>query len=170
VPTVTLRVLYCFFVIEHERGKILHGNVTEHPTALIRFWLLTRDSSVERPRKPSGLFSDGSPLSRTSLERLSGWRDYISNAATIEPHMSGSEKKPIGSLLLLILCTDEILMPPQPFNLHVTSSYLQHHAHDAPPEMTRVSPVNAGVGIVIWWTSPGRPGTGPTVDEPISTR
>jgi transposase InsO family protein len=33
VPTVTFRILYCFFVIEHERRKILHYNVTEHPTA-----------------------------------------------------------------------------------------------------------------------------------------
>jgi len=33
VPTVTFRELYCFFVIEHERRKILHCNVTHHPTA-----------------------------------------------------------------------------------------------------------------------------------------
>ena len=33
VPTMTFRVLYCFFAIEHERRKILHCNVTEHPTA-----------------------------------------------------------------------------------------------------------------------------------------
>jgi putative transposase len=33
VPTVTFRVLYCFFVIEHARRKILHCNVTQHPTA-----------------------------------------------------------------------------------------------------------------------------------------
>ena len=26
-------MLYCFFVIEHERRKILHCNVTQHPTA-----------------------------------------------------------------------------------------------------------------------------------------
>jgi putative transposase len=32
VPTLTFRVLYCFFVIEHGRRKILHFNVTEHPT------------------------------------------------------------------------------------------------------------------------------------------
>src|SRR4030095_16395470 len=25
-------ILYCFFVIEHDRRKILHFNVTEHPT------------------------------------------------------------------------------------------------------------------------------------------
>jgi hypothetical protein len=32
VPTLSFRVLYCFFVIDHGRRKILHSNVTEHPT------------------------------------------------------------------------------------------------------------------------------------------
>jgi putative transposase len=32
VPTLTFRVLYCFFVIERGRRRILHFNVTEHPT------------------------------------------------------------------------------------------------------------------------------------------
>jgi len=33
VPTVTFQLLYCFFVMEHGRRKILHFNVTRHPTA-----------------------------------------------------------------------------------------------------------------------------------------
>ena len=33
VPTLTFRLLYCFFVIEHSRRKILHFNATAHPTA-----------------------------------------------------------------------------------------------------------------------------------------
>jgi len=33
VPTLTFGVLYCFFVIEHHRRKILHFNVTAHPRA-----------------------------------------------------------------------------------------------------------------------------------------
>jgi putative transposase len=33
---ITFRVLYCFFIIEHGRRKILHFNVTEHPTS---FWI-----------------------------------------------------------------------------------------------------------------------------------
>ena len=32
VPTLTFRVLYCFFVIEHGRRRILHFNVTDYPT------------------------------------------------------------------------------------------------------------------------------------------
>jgi transposase InsO family protein len=34
VPTVTFRVLYCFFILSHDRRQILHLNVTRHPTSL----------------------------------------------------------------------------------------------------------------------------------------
>ena len=33
MPTVTFQLRYCFFVIEHARRKILHFNITSHPTA-----------------------------------------------------------------------------------------------------------------------------------------
>jgi transposase InsO family protein len=33
VPTITFKLLYCFFVIDHSRRRILHFNVTAHPTA-----------------------------------------------------------------------------------------------------------------------------------------
>jgi putative transposase len=32
-PTMTFGVLYCFFVISHDRRRILHVNVTKHPTS-----------------------------------------------------------------------------------------------------------------------------------------
>jgi putative transposase len=34
VPTVKFSMLYCFFVISHDRRQILHFNVTRHPTSL----------------------------------------------------------------------------------------------------------------------------------------
>src|SRR6266851_871231 len=34
VPTITFAVLYCFFVIGHDRRRILHFNITRHPTSL----------------------------------------------------------------------------------------------------------------------------------------
>jgi hypothetical protein len=34
VPTITFGVLYCFFVIAHDRRRILHFNVTNHPASL----------------------------------------------------------------------------------------------------------------------------------------
>src|SRR5580700_4146246 len=33
VPTISFGVLYCFFVISHSRRRILHVNVTKHPTS-----------------------------------------------------------------------------------------------------------------------------------------
>jgi transposase InsO family protein len=33
VPTLTFGVLYCFFVIAHDRRRIIHCNVTKHPTS-----------------------------------------------------------------------------------------------------------------------------------------
>jgi transposase InsO family protein len=33
VPTITFGVLYCFFVIAHHRRRIIHFNVTRHPTS-----------------------------------------------------------------------------------------------------------------------------------------
>ena len=34
VPTITFGVLYCFFMIAHDRRRILRFNVTKHPTSL----------------------------------------------------------------------------------------------------------------------------------------
>jgi putative transposase len=33
VPTITFSVIYCFFLISHDRRRILHFNVTQHPTS-----------------------------------------------------------------------------------------------------------------------------------------
>jgi transposase InsO family protein len=36
VPTVNFRVLFVFIMLAHERRRIVHFNVTEHPTAIWR--------------------------------------------------------------------------------------------------------------------------------------
>jgi hypothetical protein len=33
LPTASLRVLYCWFVIHHERRRVLHFNATSNPSA-----------------------------------------------------------------------------------------------------------------------------------------
>ena len=33
VPTIIFGVLYCFFVIGRDRGRILHFSITKHPTS-----------------------------------------------------------------------------------------------------------------------------------------
>jgi putative transposase len=33
IPTITFGMLYCFFVIAHDRRRILHFNLTKQPTS-----------------------------------------------------------------------------------------------------------------------------------------
>jgi len=95
VPTVTFSVLYCFFVISHDRRRILHCNVTRHPTSLWivqqlreafpldsapRFLIFDRDAkyglealAAVRSLKTSPVrTSFGSPWQNGIAERLSG--------------------------------------------------------------------------------------------------
>ena len=51
VPTLTFGVLYCFFVIGHERRKILHCNVTRQPNALWIVLQLREAWGFEQPHK-----------------------------------------------------------------------------------------------------------------------
>jgi len=85
VPTITFGVLYCLFVIGHDRRRILHFNVTKHPAsrwivqqlreafpfdAAPRFLIFDGDSKYgpEVPAAVRSLTIDHSP---TNLDRLS---------------------------------------------------------------------------------------------------
>jgi putative transposase len=51
VHTVTFGVLYCFFLIAHDRRRILHFNVTHNPTSLWVVQLLRETFPFEAPHK-----------------------------------------------------------------------------------------------------------------------
>jgi hypothetical protein len=67
VPTVTFRLLYRFFVIDHRRRRVLHFNLTDHP-----------NSGVGCPTTARGFpRSRSAPLSRPSfLPRGQGKHTY----------------------------------------------------------------------------------------------
>ena len=47
VPTITMRVLFVLMVLEHDRRKVLHFNVTEHPTGAWTTQQILRRSQTE---------------------------------------------------------------------------------------------------------------------------
>jgi putative transposase len=54
VPTITFGVLYCFFVIGHDRRRILQCNVTRNPNAL---WIVQQMRDAWQPKQvPSRSF------------------------------------------------------------------------------------------------------------------
>jgi putative transposase len=89
VPTVTFGVLYCFFVISHDRQRILHCNVTRYPTSLWivqqlgeafpfdvapRFLIFDRDAKY-RWEVPAAVRSLKMTPIRTSYESL--WQNGV---------------------------------------------------------------------------------------------
>jgi len=94
VPTLTFQMLYCFFVIEHGRRRILHFNVTRHPSAEwvvqqlreafpeagpYRYVILDRDSKFDTTvitfLKATGLSRSGPAFNRPGKTepRKDGW-------------------------------------------------------------------------------------------------
>jgi hypothetical protein len=89
IPTVTFGVLYCFFVIAHDRRRILHFNVTNHPTSrwtvqqlretfpfgsAPRFLIFDRDGKYELEVPAAVRYLNMRPV-RTSFE--SPWQNGV---------------------------------------------------------------------------------------------
>jgi hypothetical protein len=62
VPTITMSVLFVFIVLEHDRRRVLHFNVTEHPTGA---W--TAQQIVRGVRRPRG-YQVSHPRSRQQVQ------------------------------------------------------------------------------------------------------
>jgi hypothetical protein len=46
VPTITMKVLFVFMVLEHRRREVLHFHVTEHPSAAWTSQQMSRPSPI----------------------------------------------------------------------------------------------------------------------------
>src|ERR1700751_1597627 len=89
VPTIRFGVLYCFFVIAHDRRRVLHCNVTKHPTSqwvvqqlreAFPFGSTPRFLIFDRDRKygvevPAAVRSLGMEAMQTSFE--SPWQNGV---------------------------------------------------------------------------------------------
>ena len=96
VPTLIFKLLYCFFVIEHGRRKILHFNVTRYPTAEwvvqqlreafpdagpYRYVILDHDSTFDA-EVIAFLKATGLKPKRTSV-RAPWQKDYVSHCTSL---------------------------------------------------------------------------------------
>ena len=127
VPTATFRVLYCFFVIEHGRRRILHFNVTPHPST---------DWIVQQLREA---FAEAAPYRYIILDR-----DSIFNADVIAflqatglepkrtsiqaPWQNGTAERWIGSCRREIL--DQIIPVNEEHLRRLIRDYVRYHQED----------------------------------------
>ena len=127
VPTLTFQQLYCFFVIEHGRRRILHCNVTRHPTAEwvlqqlreafpeagpYRYVILDRDTKFDA-EVISFLKSTGLKPKRTSVQA---------------PWQNGIAERWIGSCRRELL--DHIIALNESHLLRLLREYVAYHHDD----------------------------------------
>jgi hypothetical protein len=127
VPTATFRLLYCLFVIEHERRRILHFNVTQHPSsdwvvqqlreafpeaAPYRYAILDHDS-IFNGEVISFLAATGLKPKRTSIQ---------------SPWQNGTAERWIGSCRREVL--DHIIPVNEEHLRRVTREYICYHHED----------------------------------------
>ena len=78
VPTLTFGVLYCFFVIGHDRRKILHCNVTRQPNALWIVLQLREAWGFDQPQR--FLIFDRDAKFSADTGRFEFWRGLTGRA------------------------------------------------------------------------------------------
>jgi len=127
VPTLTFRVLYCFFVIEHGRRRILHLNVTDHPTGP---WIVQqlREAFPEScPYRYAILDRDGKfDREVTDLLTASGMKPKRISPAS--PWQNGIAERWIGSCRRDLL--DHVVVFNQAHLLRLANDYLSYYHTD----------------------------------------
>jgi len=68
VPTLTFKILYVFLIISHERRKIEHFAVTEHPTSQ---WVIQQiRNATPFGKQPKYIIHDNSGEFRSNLFQI----------------------------------------------------------------------------------------------------
>jgi putative transposase len=124
VPTIRLRVLFVFLVIEHQRRKVLHFGITEHPTAE---WTAQRvlEAFSERNAKHY-LIRDRDSIYGDEFRcrvQLLGMKEVIT--ASRSPWQNAFVERLIGSIRRE--CLDHVVVLSRRHLRHLLKSYLTYY-------------------------------------------
>ncbi len=124
VPTVCLRVLFVFLVIEHERRKVLRFGVTDHPTSAWTAQQVT-EAFAERDGKRFLLRDRDSIYGNDCRQRIQslGMQEVIT--APRSPWQNAFAERLIGSIRRE--CLDHVVVLSQRHLRNVLKSYLRYY-------------------------------------------
>jgi transposase InsO family protein len=131
VPTVTFHLLYCFFVIEHGRRRILHFNVTHHPTAE---WVVQQLHEA---------FPEAGPYRYAIFDRDSTFNDEVvtflkatglkpKRTSLRSPWQNGIAERWVGSCRREIL--EHVIALNEPHLRRLIRDYVNYHHEDRIPD------------------------------------
>ena len=122
VPTLAFGVLYCFFVIAHDRRQVLHCNVTQHPTGL---WITQQlREAFPYDNKHKYLIHDrDSKFGETVGEAITAIGLTAVGTAFRSPWQNGVAERWVGS------CRRDLLDHVIPFNQRHLKRLLLEYVH-----------------------------------------
>jgi putative transposase len=127
VPTLTFGVLYCFFVIDHDRRKILRFNVTRSPNAL---WI-TQQLREAWPYVPVHKFLLFDRDSKFGTDVISAVRDLGSQptrTAIRSPWQNGVAERWVGSCRRDLL--DHVIVLNERHLKRLMAEYVRYYHED----------------------------------------
>ena len=130
VPTLTFKLLYVFVVLSHDRRRILHVNVTQHPTAEWTAQQLTEafpgDATLPRylHRDRDAIYGD---LVRRRIAAL-GMNEVVS--AKQAPWQNPYAERVIGSIRRE--CTDHLIPLNEKHLRKILSEYVDYYNYQQP--------------------------------------
>jgi putative transposase len=160
VPTARLRVLFVLVVLAHDRRRVLHFNVTEHPTAA---WTAQQIvDSFPDDTAPSYLLRDRDTIYGDSFrQRVKGMRIQEVLTAARNPWQNPFAERLIGSIRRE--CLDHVLVLSERHLRHILTRYFVYYHHTRthlslckdspharpvePPERGKVVPISEVGGL-----------------------
>jgi transposase InsO family protein len=110
VPTLTFKMIYCFFVLSHDRRRILHCNVTRHPTSA---WVAQqlREAFPYDAVPKYLIFDNGSNFNSGVVETIKSFGIEPKQTSFRSPWQNGVAERFVGScrrdLLNHVIILDE---------------------------------------------------------------
>jgi transposase InsO family protein len=127
IPTLFFKRLYCFFIIHHDKRKILHFNVTFHPTA---DWVIQqlRNAFLKNSIPRYMIFDRDSIFSSLVKETIKGMGIEPVRTSYRSPWQNGVAERWIGSCRRELL--DHVIILNRTHLYRLLQEYVQYYNED----------------------------------------
>ena len=127
VPTLTFGVLYCFFVIAHDRRRILHCNVTKHPSSA---WVVQQLREAFPYDSAPGylIFDRGTPFNDGVIETVKSFGIQPKQTSFRSPWQNGVAERWVGNCRRDLL--DHVIVLNERHLKRLMNEYVRYYHED----------------------------------------
>ncbi len=144
VPTITFRLLYVWFIIDHERRRIIHVNVTLHPTAQ---WVIQqlRESFPEDSAPNYLIFDNDTIFSNEVSASIESLGVMPRKTAYRSPWQNGTAERWVGSCKRELI--DHVIVLNEEHLRRLLRDYVRYYNEDRVHTILRDAPESRIAGV-----------------------